>query len=441
METTPQAGNGTGNGSDVAKDAPPSRTEVPGEGRTGRTRRPLLTYTILGGAGALAVWAALTILPRGPVAPPASLPPPTQIAMPQPPLPPQPPAQVAPVVRPRVDVVFALDTTGSMSALLDGAKRKIWEIARFIAQGQPAPELRIGLVAYRDVGDEYVTRFFDLTDDLDGVYQNLVSFGAGGGGDTPEHVAKALHEAVYRSSWSQDKNTLKIVYLVGDAPPHTDYTDGFNFRAIAQQAHERGIRINTVRCGSDEDTRIAWTEIANRTGGEFASIEQSGGMADSHSPFDSELARLNRALTDTALPYGSVDKRARVLSNARKSLEAPAAAQADRAGLFGLLGKRGRSAAVSDGDLLEDVENKRVDLKNVEASALPEPMQGLPSEERGRYVEGKKKERADILNQINNLSAQRDAYLRSRPAAPATGFDGKFRETLKKQAKAIDVAY
>ncbi len=164
-------------------------------------------------------------------------------------------------------------------------------------------------------------------------------------------------------------------------------------------------------------------------------------MADSHSPFDSELARLNRALTDTALPYGSVDKRARVLSNARKSLEAPAAAQADRAGLFGLLGKRGRSAAVSDGDLLEDVENKRVDLKNVEASALPEPMQGLPSEERGRYVEGKKKERADILNQINNLSAQRDAYLRSRPAAPATGFDGKFRETLKKQAKAIDVAY
>ena len=56
---------------------------------------------------------------------------------------------------------FVLDTTGSMSALLDGAKRKIWEIARFIAQARPAPELRIGLVAYRDVGDEYVTRFFD----------------------------------------------------------------------------------------------------------------------------------------------------------------------------------------------------------------------------------------------------------------------------------------
>ena len=43
---------------------------------------------------------------------------------------------------------------------------------------------------------------------------------AGGGGDTPEHVAKALHEAVYRSNWSASKNSLKLVYLVGDAPPH-----------------------------------------------------------------------------------------------------------------------------------------------------------------------------------------------------------------------------
>jgi hypothetical protein len=68
-------------------------------------------------------------------------------------------------------------------------------------------------------------------------------------------------------------------------------------------------------------------------------------------------------------------------------------------------------------------------------------MQALPAEERGRFIEAKKKERTEILNQINALSAQRDAYLRSKAPAAATGFDGKVRETLKKQAKAIDVAY
>jgi len=398
-------------------------------GPAGQSRRPLLTYTILGSASALAVWAALSILPAGPSTPSTA------------PVPTPPVTTQVPTSRPQVDVVFVLDTTGSMSSLLDGAKRKIWEIARFIAQGQPAPELRIGLVAYRDLGDDYVTKFFDLTDDLDGVYQNLSAFGAGGGGDTPEHVAKALHEAVFRSSFSSSKNTLKIVYLVGDAPPHSDYDDGYNFHAIAQQARERGIRINTIRCGGDEDTRVAWTEIASRSGGDFASIDQSGGMVDTSTPFDSELARLNRSLTETALPYGSIDKRNNVLSKARKSLEAPAAAQAERAGYFGLASKGGRAAAVSEGDLLDDVANKRVDLNRVEASALPEPMQALPVEQRGRYIEDKKKERTEILNKINALSVQRDAYLRGRAPAPASGFDGKVRETIKKQAKAIDVAY
>ena len=41
---------------------------------------------------------------------------------------------------PRVDIVFALDTTSSMSGLIDGAKQKIWEIARKAQEGKPSPE-------------------------------------------------------------------------------------------------------------------------------------------------------------------------------------------------------------------------------------------------------------------------------------------------------------
>lgn len=397
-------------------------------------KRSFVSYLLLSGALGLGTWAAL-VLPQKVATHPVPLAPVTAV---QSPVRPQQPG----VSRPQVDVVFVLDTTGSMSSLLDGAKKKIWEIARFIAQGQPAPDLRIGLIAYRDVTDDYVTKFFDLTDDLDGVYQNLTALSAAGGDDYPEHVAKALDEAVHKASWSPRPNALKIIYLVGDAPPHTDYQDGFDFRRAAQQAKDKGIRINTLRCGSDADTEKAWLEIARRTGGDYDTIDQSGGMVEVATPFDADLARLNRALTETAIPYGSAEKRRTVMRNAEKNLEAPAAVQADRAGLFGAYRAKGRAVAVSDGDLLDDMAQKKVDGSKLESASLPEEMQGMSETDRERFIAGKKKARTEVLDQIGTLNAKRDAYLRAAPApAAGAGFDGKVRSSLKKQAADVGLVF
>src|SRR5438034_3793908 len=83
--------------------------------------------------------------------------------------------------RPEVEVVFCLDTTGSMGGLIDAAKKKIWSISNQISSGNPTPHVKIGLVAFRDRGDDYITKVFDLTDDLDAVYGNLMKFQAAGG--------------------------------------------------------------------------------------------------------------------------------------------------------------------------------------------------------------------------------------------------------------------
>lgn len=69
-------------------------------------------------------------------------------------------------IKPVVEVAFVLDTTGSMGPLIEGAKRKIWSIATAIVDANPDAEIRMGLVAYRDIGDEYVTKKFDLTTDI-----------------------------------------------------------------------------------------------------------------------------------------------------------------------------------------------------------------------------------------------------------------------------------
>src|SRR5712671_8239886 len=106
--------------------------------------------------------------------------------------------------KPRIEVCFVLDTTGSMGGLIEGAKQKIWSIANEMISAQPTPELRLGLIGYRDRGDEYVVKSFDLTNDIDAVYADLRGFTAGGGGDTPESVNEALNEAATRMSWSAD---------------------------------------------------------------------------------------------------------------------------------------------------------------------------------------------------------------------------------------------
>src|SRR5687768_438040 len=110
--------------------------------------------------------------------------PPSADAKSKSPPPPAADAQAAPAAdeakqeRPRVEVCFVLDTTGSMGDLIAGAKQKIWSIANTIIAVKDKPQIKIALIGYRDRGDEYVTRVFDLTDDIDTVFKNLQDFQA-----------------------------------------------------------------------------------------------------------------------------------------------------------------------------------------------------------------------------------------------------------------------
>src|SRR6185369_12184893 len=118
-------------------------------------------------------------------------------------------------------------------------------------EGKPTPDLRVGLVAYRDVGDAYVTRLLPLTSDLDKMYAALTELRAEGGGDVPEHVLKGLHDAVEEMAWAEENSALKLIYLVGDAPPHFDYHDGITLDGVLSAAKQRSIRISAIRCGQD----------------------------------------------------------------------------------------------------------------------------------------------------------------------------------------------
>src|SRR5262245_57014055 len=207
--------------------------------------------------------------------------------------------------KPIVEVAFVLDTTGSMGPLIEGAKRKIWSIATAIVDANPHAEVRMGLVAYRDIGDEYVTKVFDLTTDIQDLYANLLELKARGGGDWPESVNDALHTAVTKLKWSQGAESDRIMFLVGDAPPHMDYAQDVKYPEVMRMARERGIIVNAVQAGRARDTERVWMEIAQMGLGKYIPIPQDGGqLVVIETPWDVEILELQGEINGTIIPYG-----------------------------------------------------------------------------------------------------------------------------------------
>jgi Mg-chelatase subunit ChlD len=339
-------------------------------------------------------------------------------------------------VVPQVEVVFVLDTTGSMGGLLRAAQDKIWSICNQIAGGKPAPALKVGLVAYRDKGDAYVTKVTDLSRDLDAVHQELLALRAAGGGDIPESVNQALDEAVNMVSWSTDKKTLRIVFLVGDAPPHLDYKDDVPYPVTCKKAVEKGIVINAVQCGKDAACEKHWKLIAEQGGGEYVAIAQTGGVRVVASPFDESMAKLLGELMDTALIYGAEQNRQagqRMVQSAKR-LRGPAAA--DRAA-FAAKTKR-----LGPNDLLDDVNARLVKLESVKADALPDEMKKLDAlADRKEQLEKVRDRRAELYRQVLELEKKRSDHVKKAPAGGKDGFDEQVLNLLRKQAKKFDVAY
>jgi hypothetical protein len=115
-----------------------------------------------------------------------------------------------------VEVIFVLDATGSIGGLIEGAKTKIWSIVNIIVAAQIASEGRVGLIFYRDRGDQHTTHRYDRDDDLHTMFCNMQSFRAAGGGDGPESVNQALREVVHLMSWTPRPDALKIVSITRD---------------------------------------------------------------------------------------------------------------------------------------------------------------------------------------------------------------------------------
>ena len=97
-----------------------------------------------------------------------------------------------------------------------------------------------------------------------------------GGGDTPEHVNQALRAAVQRLKWKQE-SIARLVFLIGDAPPHLDYTDDAGYAGAVREANHDGIQIYTIAAsGMDPVGQVVWRQVAQYTGGTHMFVLRGG---------------------------------------------------------------------------------------------------------------------------------------------------------------------
>ena len=173
-----------------------------------------------------------------------------------------PAARALPLTR-TIDVAFILDTTGSMSEEIQAVKSTVQKVTASL-DGSDV-RVRIGMVAYKDRGDEYVTKVYPMTTALGSFQSEVASIYASGGGDMPESVNEGIHVALNGLQWNPDA-IAQFAFLIGDAPPHLDYAQDFDYAADMKAAAHRGVQIFTVAAsGMDDLGQVVWRQVAEYT--------------------------------------------------------------------------------------------------------------------------------------------------------------------------------
>lgn len=350
---------------------------------------------------------------------------------------PQPDIKVPKTIGPTVEMVFVLDTTGSMGGLLDGAKQKIWGIINEVMQRSSNPSVRVGFVAYRDIGDDYVTQITPLTTDLDAFYIKLMELKPGGGGDFPENVQRALADGVEKAGWASD-SSAKILFLVGDAPPKK-YKNEADIMLTTAKALQNNMIVNTIQCGEERETKAVWEKIAKAGQGKYFAIAQDGGVETVETPYDAEIAALGEQMGDTFVPYGSSTERqvrSESLHEARSVANTSApSAQADRA-----LNKA-ISKEAYNGDLLQDLESGKKNIDEIAEAELPEDIQKMSPSQRKENLSQKLESRKKLRGEIVELSKKRDGFIKEKALSSGkqSGFDSAVSAALSEQLGKLGV--
>lgn len=322
-------------------------------------------------------------------------------------------SKVAPVKgddgKPVIQVALLLDTSGSMSPLIDQAKTELWSIVNKLGQARykgEVPKIEVALFEYgkstleREGG--YIKMLAPFTHDLDGLSEILFSLQTNGG---DEYCAWVIRSSLDSLKWKTRPGSLKMVFIAGNEP----FNQGpVEMEPVMKEANSKGVLVHPILCSTGDSSDLAsWNSAADLANTDLKIIDHTRVVQIPKTPYDDRIAQLGTDLNKTYVGYGESGRAKMARQEAQDAnmagISAPAAAERSVA-------KAGASYSNADWDVVDRAKEEG-GVANMKDDELPAEMRGMSVKEREAYVDKKAKERAAIQNEINELSAKRQTYI------------------------------
>ncbi|HUK59170.1 MAG TPA: PEP-CTERM sorting domain-containing protein [Stellaceae bacterium] len=155
----------------------------------------------------------------------------------------------------QADVLFVVDTTGSMGPAIGALQSELSTVASNLAG---FGNIALGAAQYKDqtsAGDPFnYSLTQDITTSVPAVQTAINSWSAGGGGDNPEQGLYALGQGATTTSWRS--GSQKIVVIVGDAPAHSSPSfppaaGGVSVSSTATTLSSNGVTLEALNVGAN----------------------------------------------------------------------------------------------------------------------------------------------------------------------------------------------
>lgn len=361
--------------------------------------------------------------------------------------PPTPVAEIAPVNSapdtPVVQIAVLLDTSSSMSGLIEQAKTQLWKLVNeFITAKQDGktPVVQVALYEYGKSSlraeQNWIRQIQPLTRDLDKVSEELFALTTNGG---DEYCGAVIQRATQDLAWDANPNVYKAIFIAGNEP----FTQGpVDSKKSCQEAIAKGIIVNTIHCGS-ESQGIAehWNQGALLADGKYLVIDQNQAIVHVEAPQDKEIVKLNEELNKTYISYGKeapASKLRQVAQDRNAAAKAESGAQVQR-----VISKASANYSNTGWDLVDACKQKDFDITKIKEADLPEEMKKMTVDERKDYLAKKTAERAEIQQKVLELNKQREAYVsaKRKESAKTDTLDTAMVKALRTQAEKKGIAW